>query len=79
MRKIERVIESCHECRWMLRLEEMGSNTLFAAVCRHGIETREDEKKSFLVCSGSSRDIFSNPIEIPSICPLSDLDAPTHH
>lgn len=68
--KIENIIESCHECRSMRKLQEFGGNTLFVGLCEH--INNNDKKFPVVVCASVNKDVFINPIKIPDTCPLED-------
>lgn len=72
MRKIEKVIDSCHECRYMQKVQEIGGNTFFAGICGYGMyEGDMDKPHPFtVVATSTNRDVFGNPIKIPDNCPL---------
>lgn len=70
--KIENVIDSCHNCRYMLKVQEVGGNTFFAGVCQYGSYKGDmDNPHPFtIVATSTSKDVFGNKISIPSNCPL---------
>jgi hypothetical protein len=70
--KIEKVIDSCHECRYMQKVQELNGNTFFAGICVYGMfEGNENKPHPFTtVRVGTNKDIFQNPISIPANCPL---------
>lgn len=70
--KIENVIDSCHECRYMQAVQEMDGNTFYAAICRYGsFKGDMDQPHPFtIVATSTNKDVFKNPITIPDNCPL---------
>ena len=70
MKKIESVIESCHKCRHMVRLQEVDGNTFFVAVCDYGNNVKAHPLTA--LASSTGKDLFNNPIKIPENCPLEN-------
>lgn len=71
--KIAKLISKCNDCSFCNFVQEIGGNTLFAALC---IPVDDDEtfnlKKNqapFLLTTSTSN-IKDNNIEIPNKCPL---------
>lgn len=71
--KIERVITSCHDCRFMQKAQEIGGNTFFAAICNYSA-FQEDVKTEppFLISTSHSGSLFNSFLVIPKNCPLEN-------
>lgn len=74
MKKIEHVIDSCHDCRHMRAMVETAGNTFYAGICEYGLsEGDENNPHPFtIVCTGTNKEVFDNPIKIPDNCPLEN-------
>ncbi|HMT75706.1 MAG TPA: hypothetical protein PKA77_16650 [Chitinophagaceae bacterium] len=70
--KIENVIDSCHECRYMQKVQEVGGNTFFAGICIYGsYKGNMDNPHPFtVVATSTNKDVFNQSITIPDNCPL---------
>jgi len=79
MKKIEKVIDSCHECRCMQKVQEMGGNTFFAGICGYRMYEGDINKSHLftVVATSTNKDVFDNPITIPNNCPLETYIALT--
>jgi hypothetical protein len=75
--RIQKVINSCHQCEFLKKMQHLTSNCFYAGVCNY---EKEDEETVFrsnlLVCVGGNSDIFNRQIDIPKECPLEEYLKP---
>ncbi|MGP2571120.1 hypothetical protein ACT4R9_10055 [Ornithobacterium rhinotracheale] len=66
MKKIEKIIENCTDCRFSKEFQEMDGNTDFVLVC-----TKSEEKSFLIVRTDQKIKDFMN-VGIPENCPLEN-------
>ncbi|MHA3045979.1 hypothetical protein JSO59_001220 [Riemerella anatipestifer] len=76
MKKIEKIVDSCNDCRFAKEFESINCNTDFVLICTRFDEIEEDlqvsHQKSFMLARASRKIKGYIGVDIPDNCPLED-------